>query len=179
MNISSLCCTRANTVSMLVRAGKSLGSLLFTFFLQAIGFGVAILVAMQEESSFPYKGECLLIYDPSFAAIELLNLDRGFSFGYSAFINSHFLGSGQGSSQGQDGVDILSPTFSFTPEQLAEGDNGEAIACYDTYSCLLSNDVQQVLTIIHDSTGMNQDCECSRDFPCNLQSILTTCRQYQ
>jgi hypothetical protein len=48
----------------------------------------------------------------------------GFSFGYSAFINGHFLGSGQGSSHSQQGVDILSPVFNFTVEQLVTGDNG-------------------------------------------------------
>ncbi|KAG6916269.1 hypothetical protein DXG01_007613 [Tephrocybe rancida] len=50
-------------------------------------------------------------------------VSRGYSFGYSAFINSHFLGSGQGSSHSQDGVDILSPTFNFTAGQLLPGDN--------------------------------------------------------
>ncbi|KAF7360949.1 putative beta-galactosidase A [Mycena sanguinolenta] len=62
---------------------------------------------------------------------------HGFSFGYSVFINSHFLGSGQGSSIDQSGVDLLSPTFNFTQDQLVDGDN--------------------VLTVIHDSTGLNED----------------------
>ncbi|KAJ6608888.1 putative beta-galactosidase, partial [Mycena sp. CBHHK59/15] len=66
-----------------------------------------------------------------------LSIQGGFSFGYSVFINSHFLGSGQGSSHSQSGVDILSPTFNFTQSQLVAGDN--------------------VLTVIHDSTGMNED----------------------
>ncbi|KAJ8507813.1 hypothetical protein ONZ45_g9854 [Pleurotus djamor] len=66
-----------------------------------------------------------------------LSIQGGFSFGYSAFLNSHFLGSGQGTSHSQDGTDILSPTFNFTQEMLLDGEN--------------------VLTIIHDSTGMNQD----------------------
>ncbi|KAG6865685.1 hypothetical protein C0991_000298 [Blastosporella zonata] len=52
-----------------------------------------------------------------------LSIQGGFSFGYSVFINSHFLGSGQGSSHSQDGVDILSPAFNFTDGQLVEGDN--------------------------------------------------------
>ncbi|KAF7313122.1 putative beta-galactosidase A [Mycena kentingensis (nom. inval.)] len=66
-----------------------------------------------------------------------LTIQGGFSFGYSAFLNGHFLGSGQGSSISQTGVDQLSPTFNFTAEQLVEGDN--------------------VLTIIHDATGLNED----------------------
>ncbi|KAJ7898549.1 glycoside hydrolase family 35 protein [Mycena olivaceomarginata] len=66
-----------------------------------------------------------------------LSIQGGFSFGYSVFINSHFLGSGQGSSHSQDGVDLLSPAFNFTQDQLAAGDN--------------------VLTIVHDSTGLNED----------------------
>ncbi|KAJ7469612.1 glycoside hydrolase family 35 protein [Mycena latifolia] len=66
-----------------------------------------------------------------------LSIQGGFSFGYSVFINSHFLGSGQGSSHSQSGVDLLSPAFNFTQDQLVAGDN--------------------VLTIIHDSTGMNED----------------------
>jgi hypothetical protein len=48
----------------------------------------------------------------------------GFSFGYSVFLNSHFLGSGQGSSHSQDGVDLLSPSFNFTQDQLVPGGNG-------------------------------------------------------
>ncbi|KAJ7757393.1 glycoside hydrolase family 35 protein [Mycena maculata] len=66
-----------------------------------------------------------------------LSIQGGFSFGYSVFINSHFLGSGQGSSISQTGVDLLSPTFNFTQDQLKDGDN--------------------VLTVIHDSTGLNED----------------------
>ncbi|KAJ7075303.1 glycoside hydrolase family 35 protein [Mycena belliarum] len=66
-----------------------------------------------------------------------LSIQGGFSFGYSAFLNSHFLGSGQGSSHSQSGVDLLSPTFDFKQDQLLSGEN--------------------VLTIIHDSTGMNED----------------------
>ncbi|KAK7017720.1 putative beta-galactosidase A [Favolaschia claudopus] len=66
-----------------------------------------------------------------------LSIQGGFSFGYSAFLNSHFLGSGQGSSHSQDGVDLLSPTFNFTQDQLVEGDN--------------------VITVIHDATGLNED----------------------
>ncbi|KAJ7196639.1 glycoside hydrolase family 35 protein [Mycena pura] len=66
-----------------------------------------------------------------------LSIQGGFSFGYSAFINGHFLGSGQGSSIDQSGVDLLSPTFTFTQAQLVDGDN--------------------VLTVVHDSTGLNED----------------------
>ncbi|KAF9465547.1 glycoside hydrolase family 35 protein [Collybia nuda] len=73
-----------------------------------------------------------------------LSIQGGFSFGYSAFINGHFLGSGQGSSHSQSGVDILSPVFNFTASQLVSGDN--------------------VLTVIHDSTGMNQDYDINDEF---------------
>ncbi|KAF5379413.1 hypothetical protein D9615_006539 [Tricholomella constricta] len=73
-----------------------------------------------------------------------LSIQGGFSFGYSAFINSHFLGSGQGSSHSQSGVDILSPVFNFTAAQLVPGDN--------------------VITVIHDSTGMNQDYNINDEF---------------
>ncbi|KAJ7692256.1 putative beta-galactosidase [Mycena rosella] len=66
-----------------------------------------------------------------------LSIQGGFSFGYSVFLNSHFLGSGQGSSLSQSGVDLLSPAFNFTKDQLLTGDN--------------------VITVIHDSTGMNED----------------------
>ncbi|KAJ6518287.1 glycoside hydrolase family 35 protein [Mycena vitilis] len=66
-----------------------------------------------------------------------LSVQGGFSFAYSVFINSHFLGSGQGSSHSQSGVDLLSPAFNFTQDQLVAGDN--------------------VLTVIHDSTGLNED----------------------
>ncbi|KAJ7275854.1 glycoside hydrolase family 35 protein [Mycena rebaudengoi] len=66
-----------------------------------------------------------------------LSIQGGFSFGYSVFLNSHFLGSGQGSSHSQEGVDLLSPAFNFTADQLLPGDN--------------------VITVIHDSTGMNED----------------------
>ncbi|KAF9016420.1 hypothetical protein BDZ89DRAFT_1045808 [Hymenopellis radicata] len=73
-----------------------------------------------------------------------LAIQGGFSFGYSAFINGHFLGSGQGSSHSQQGVDILEPVFNFTSDQLVEGDN--------------------VLTVIHDSTGLNQDYNVDDEF---------------
>ncbi|KAJ8075272.1 hypothetical protein PM082_019608 [Marasmius tenuissimus] len=66
-----------------------------------------------------------------------LSVQGGFSFAYSAWLNDHFLGSDQGSSHSQDGVDLLNATFSFSPEQLRDDGN--------------------VITVIHDSTGMNQD----------------------
>ncbi|KAF9258036.1 glycoside hydrolase family 35 protein [Marasmius fiardii PR-910] len=65
-----------------------------------------------------------------------LSVQGGFSFAYSAWLNSHFLGSGQGSSHSQDGVDLLSANFTFQPEWLKD---------------------ENVVTVIHDSTGMNQD----------------------
>ncbi|KAL0562735.1 hypothetical protein V5O48_019345, partial [Marasmius crinis-equi] len=66
-----------------------------------------------------------------------LSVQGGFSFAYSAWLNDQFLGSDQGTSHSQDGVDLLSANFTFSPEQLRDGDN--------------------VVTVIHDSTGMNQD----------------------
>ncbi|KAJ3575118.1 hypothetical protein NP233_g1314 [Leucocoprinus birnbaumii] len=73
-----------------------------------------------------------------------LAIQGGFSFGYSAFLNGHFLGSGEGTSHSQQGVDILSPTFNFTQSMLSDDDN--------------------VITIVHDSTGMNQDYNIDDEF---------------
>lgn len=66
-----------------------------------------------------------------------LQVQCGYSCAFSAWVNDQFLGSSQGSSHSQDGVDILNQTYTFSPDQLRDGDN--------------------VLTVIHDSTGMNQD----------------------
>ncbi|KAL1724445.1 glycoside hydrolase family 35 protein [Schizophyllum commune] len=66
-----------------------------------------------------------------------LEVQCGYSCAFTAFVNSHFLGSAQGTSHSQQGVDILNQTFTFSADQLRDGDN--------------------VLTVIHDSTGMNQD----------------------
>ncbi|KAK1216295.1 hypothetical protein PQX77_021082 [Marasmius sp. AFHP31] len=66
-----------------------------------------------------------------------LSVQGGFSFAFSAWLNGHFLGSDQGSSHSQDGIDLLNATFTFSPELLRDGDN--------------------VITVIHDSTGGNQD----------------------
>ncbi|KAF5354886.1 hypothetical protein D9756_005306 [Leucocoprinus leucothites] len=73
-----------------------------------------------------------------------LAIQGGFSFGYTAFLNGHFLGSGEGTSHSQDGVDILRPTFNFTQDILRDDDN--------------------VITVIHDSTGMNQDYNLNDEF---------------
>ncbi|KAF8996419.1 glycoside hydrolase family 35 protein [Cyathus striatus] len=73
-----------------------------------------------------------------------LAIQGGFSFGYSVFLNSYFLGSGQGSSHSQSGVDILQPVFNFTQDQLLPAEN--------------------VLTVIHDSTGLNQDYNIDDEF---------------
>ncbi|KAG6815930.1 hypothetical protein H0H93_008784, partial [Arthromyces matolae] len=78
------------------------------------GYGVVISPAMQAVYSCRFRGE--------------LFLSR----------------SGQGSSHSQQGVDLLSPTFNFTSDQLVPGDN--------------------VLTVIHDSTGMNEDYNIDDEF---------------
>jgi len=54
---------------------------------------------------------------------------RGFSFGYSAWINEQFLGSGQGTSIGQDGEDILNATFTFDEGALYDDENGASTSC--------------------------------------------------
>ncbi|KAJ8074302.1 hypothetical protein PM082_012613 [Marasmius tenuissimus] len=72
-----------------------------------------------------------------------LSVQGGFSFAYSAWLNDHFLGSDQGSSHSQDGIDLLNTTFTFGPEQLRDDDN--------------------VITVIHDSTGGNQDYNVNDD----------------
>ncbi|KAG6826117.1 hypothetical protein H0H93_016794, partial [Arthromyces matolae] len=78
----------------------------------------------------------------------LLQRDSGYGVVISpamqAVYSCRFRGSGQGSSHSQQGVDLLSPTFNFTSDQLVPGDN--------------------VLTVIHDSTGMNEDYNIDDEF---------------
>ncbi|KAI0821239.1 glycoside hydrolase family 35 protein [Irpex lacteus] len=68
-----------------------------------------------------------------------LIVQGGFNFGYSAWINSHFLGSSQGTNQysSDGGVDITNTTWQFDPSQLNDGDN--------------------VLTVVVDPTGLEED----------------------
>lgn len=48
----------------------------------------------------------------------------GFSGGMSAFINGHFLGSAEGTSHSQEGIDVLNVTYTFLPTQLKDLKNG-------------------------------------------------------
>lgn len=59
----------------------------------------------------------------------------GFNFGYSAWINSKFLGSNQGTNQysADGGIDHTNDTWTFDPADLNDGDN--------------------VLTVVVDPTG--------------------------
>ena len=61
---------------------------------------------------------------------------RGFNFGYSAWINSKFLGSNQGTNQYSSGggIDHTNDTWTFNVDDLVDGDN--------------------VLTVVLDQTGM-------------------------
>lgn len=54
-----------------------------------------------------------------------IDTSRGFNFGYSAWINSHFLGSSQGTNQysADGGQDMANDTWTFDASQLNEGDN--------------------------------------------------------
>lgn len=97
------------------------------------GSGVGILRVRPREFSFLFKGG----WYPQLTADATQALISGFSFGYSAFINGQFLGSGQGSSHSQDGVDILSPVFNFTASQLVTGDNGTNLSCRLTIEFLI------------------------------------------
>lgn len=64
---------------------------------------------------------------------------RGFNFGYSAFLNSKFLGSSQGTNQysAGGGVDMTNVTWSFDPSDLNSGEN--------------------VVTVVFDQTGLEED----------------------
>jgi len=66
-----------------------------------------------------------------------LSVQVGFAGAMSAFLNGHFLGSAQGTAHSQTGIGVLNVTYTFNSAHLVPGDN--------------------VLTVYHDSTGMNQD----------------------
>ncbi|KAG8777856.1 hypothetical protein FRC15_011091 [Serendipita sp. 397] len=66
-----------------------------------------------------------------------LSIQTGFSGAMSVFINSKFLGSAQGSSEGWSGVDILNGNYTFTPDLLRKKGN--------------------VITVYHDNTGLASD----------------------
>jgi hypothetical protein len=52
-----------------------------------------------------------------------LALLSGFNFGYSAWINSKFLGSGQGTNSYFGGIDLRNGSWAFSVEDLHEDDN--------------------------------------------------------
>ncbi|EKM53444.1 glycoside hydrolase family 35 protein [Phanerochaete carnosa HHB-10118-sp] len=68
-----------------------------------------------------------------------LSVQGGYNFGYSAWINSKFLGSNQGTNQysAGGGVDLTNDTWLFDPADLNDGDN--------------------VLTAVLDPTGLEED----------------------
>lgn len=74
----------------------------------------------------------------------------------SAFLNGHFLGTVQGTAHSQRGIDVLNVTHTFKPAHLVSGDNGESLHILWEQLGIHSF---SVLTIYHDSTGMNQDCK--------------------
>jgi hypothetical protein len=76
--------------------------------------------------------------------------DRGFNFGYSAWINAQFLGSSQGTNQysAGGGVDHTNDTWSFDAVDLNEGDN--------------------VLTVVLDPTGK----PCTAAAPAGFTDML-------
>ncbi|KDQ55125.1 glycoside hydrolase family 35 protein [Jaapia argillacea MUCL 33604] len=68
-----------------------------------------------------------------------LSVQGGFNFGYSAWINTRFLGSSQGTNQysANGGSDLSNDTWLFSPADLNDGDN--------------------VLTVVVDPTGLEED----------------------
>ncbi|PVG04082.1 putative beta-galactosidase [Serendipita vermifera] len=66
-----------------------------------------------------------------------LSVSTGFSGAMTAYLNGIVLGSAQGTSKGQSGVDIQQGNYTFTADMLRESKN--------------------VVTVYHDSTGMTQD----------------------
>lgn len=67
------------------------------------------------------------------------HLYSGFNFGYSAWLNSKFLGSNQGTNQYSSGggVDMTNDTWTFDAADLNDGDN--------------------VVTVVVDPTGLEED----------------------
>jgi hypothetical protein len=53
----------------------------------------------------------------------LLIFCSGFNFGYSAWINSRFLGSGQGTNSYFGGIGLINDTWNFDVEDLHDNDN--------------------------------------------------------
>ena len=89
------------------------------------GSGGAISAAIPKylESSCLYKRNHLQLDSPSFVCLR--SRRRGFAGAMSAFLNGHFLGSAQGTAHSQDGIDVLNVTYTFNPEHLVSGDNGQ------------------------------------------------------
>ncbi|KIP05238.1 glycoside hydrolase family 35 protein [Phlebiopsis gigantea 11061_1 CR5-6] len=75
-----------------------------------------------------------------------LSVQGGFNFGYSAWINSKFLGSNQGTNQysADGGVDYTNDTWTFAADDLNDGDN--------------------VLTVVLDQTGLEEDYDGDDEF---------------
>ncbi|KAG8817311.1 hypothetical protein FRC17_011287 [Serendipita sp. 399] len=73
-----------------------------------------------------------------------LSIQTGFSGAMSVYLNSKFLGSAQGSSEGWSGVDILDGNYTFTPDMLRTKGN--------------------VITVYHDNTGLASDYNVNDEF---------------
>ncbi|KAI0343743.1 putative beta-galactosidase [Trametopsis cervina] len=79
-----------------------------------------------------------------------LVVQGGFNFGYSAWINSHFLGSSQGTNQysADGGQDMANDTWTFDASQLNDGDN--------------------VVTVVVDPTGLEEDYDGDDTFKASI-----------
>ena len=77
----------------------------------------------------------------------------GFNFGYSAWLNSKFLGSNQGTNQYSSGggVDMTNDTWTFNAADLNDGDN--------------------VVTVVVDPTGLEEDYNGQDTFKVGLFSL--------
>ena len=90
----------------------------------ATGSGEDTSLAMPLVSNLRFSGEPKSFY---LLYVSLIPAS-GYSCAFTAFVNSHFLGSAQGTSHSQQGVDILNQTFTFSADQLRDGDNGEPLS---------------------------------------------------
>ena len=127
-----------------------------TVIMRGRGSGGAISAAtlMHLEFSYLYKRNHFRFDPPNFVCLRYRR--RGFAGGMSAFLNGHFLGSAEGTAHSQDGIDVLNVTYTFNTAHLVSGDNGQ---CQRILLERLGTQSFPVLTIYHDSTGMNQDCK--------------------
>ena len=140
------------------------------------GSGEVISAARQThlESRSLYKRKNIRFDSPRFECLR--SRRSGFAGAMSAFLNGHFLGSAQGTAHSQDGIDVLNVTYTFNLAYLVSGDNGQRLL---TLSEQLGTYSFSVLTVYHDSTGMNQNCES-----CGVSSeiflrLMYSIRQYQ